>query len=201
MPTLQDTVTYLYYSGKTSKTCAPSLSSSFSYFSLIFLNFRFKFYGSLNQMYGYNLVSLIFQLFRLLVTSFKLSCFSYDTSYLSINAFHASCAFSSRFLTIKKGVSVKLMIGKYQALSFPLYIFIFSSSFSASSYVGISTSFFGYLGIILRLEISLVFYFHYSNLSFSTLKLMYLMSPSISALSPFGLDFVFLSLGCNELFN
>ena len=42
MFTLQDTLTCLYYSGKTSKTRALSSYSFLSYFALIFLNLRFK---------------------------------------------------------------------------------------------------------------------------------------------------------------
>ena len=42
MLTLQETITGLYSSGKTSKTCAFNSSSYFSYFSLIFLNLKFK---------------------------------------------------------------------------------------------------------------------------------------------------------------
>ena len=139
--------------------------SSFSYFALIFLNLRLKLYRSLNQMYGSKLVPLILQLFHPLVTSFKLYCFSSDTSYLSINVFHALCTFSSHCLTIQKGMSIKLMIRKYHALELPSYIFILYSSFTASDSVEISTSFVRYLKIPLCLEISLVFSFHSPNLS------------------------------------
>ena len=78
--TLQYTPTCLYYSGNTSKSCDLSSSSYFSYFALIFLKLRFKLYISSNQMSGSRLVSLIFQLFHLLVTSLKLSCLSSYTS-------------------------------------------------------------------------------------------------------------------------
>ena len=40
--TLQETLTGLYYYGKTSNTCAFISSSSLSYSPLIFLNFKFK---------------------------------------------------------------------------------------------------------------------------------------------------------------
>ena len=88
MFTLQDTIICLYYSGETSKTCVLSLSSSFSYFDFIFFYLRLKLYSSLNQMSGSKLVSLVFQLFHLLFTSFKIPYLSSDMSYLSINAFH-----------------------------------------------------------------------------------------------------------------
>ena len=140
---LQDTLDFLYSSGNTSNTCDLSSSSSFSYFALIFLNLRFKLYSSLNQMSGYKLVSLILKLFHLLVTSFKLSCFSYDTSYLSINSFRALCAFSSHCLIRPKGMYINLTIRKSYALEFPSYIFILSSSFPASYSVGFSTSLLG----------------------------------------------------------
>ena len=42
---LQDTLPGLYYSSKTSKTFDLNLSSSYSYFALIFLNLRFKLYN------------------------------------------------------------------------------------------------------------------------------------------------------------
>ena len=80
--TLQYNLTCLNSSGMTSKTCALSSSSSFSYFYLIFLNLRFKVYISLNQMSVSKLVYLILQLFHLLVTSFRISCLSSETSYL-----------------------------------------------------------------------------------------------------------------------
>ena len=86
--TLQDTLTGLYYSGKISKTCSLSLSSYFSYFASIFLNLGFRLQRSLKQMSGSRLVTFIFKLFYLFVTSFKISCFSYDTSYFSIKDFH-----------------------------------------------------------------------------------------------------------------
>ena len=140
-------------------------SSSFLYFSLIFFNLRFKFYSSLNQISRSKLVSLILQVFHLLVTSFKLSCFSSDTFYLSINALHKSYTFSLHCLTIPKDMSVKLMVRKYHALEFSSYIFILSSSFSASSSVVFSSSFVSYLGMPLCLAISLVFSFQLSNLS------------------------------------
>ena len=140
-------------------------SSSFLYFSLIFFNLRFKFYSSLNQISRSKLVSLILQVFHLLVTSFKLSCFSSDTFYLSINALHKSYTFSLHCLTIPKDMSVKLMVRKYHALEFSSYIFILSSSFSASSSVVFSSSFVSYLGTPLCLAISLVFSFLLSNLS------------------------------------
>ena len=137
-----------------------SSSSSFSCFALILLNLRLKIYSSLNPMSRYKLVSLILQLFHLLTTSFKLSCFSSETSYLSINALHASCAFSSHCLTRPKFMSIKNMIRKSYALEFHSYIFVLYSSFSDSSYVGISTYFVWYLRMPLCLEINLVCSFH-----------------------------------------
>ena len=50
MLTLKYTLTHLYYYGKTSNTCVFISSSSFSYFSLIFLNFKSKIYNSLKHM-------------------------------------------------------------------------------------------------------------------------------------------------------
>ena len=82
----------------------------FSYFALIFLNLRFKLYISLNQIYGYILVSLILQLFHIFFTSFKLSCFSSDTSYFLIKALHESCTFSSHYLIIPKVISIFLSL-------------------------------------------------------------------------------------------
>ena len=120
---LQDTLTCLYYSAKTSKTCDLSSSSYFPYFALILLNLRFKLYSSLNQMSGSKLVSLILQLFHLLVTSSKLSFLSSDTSYLSINYLHESCAFLSHCLTSPKGMYIKLMISKSHDLEVPSYIY------------------------------------------------------------------------------
>ena len=70
-------------------------------------------------------MSLILKLFHLFVTSFKLSCFSYDTQNFSIKDFYASCEFSSHYLTNLKYMSIKLMIRKSNALEFSSYIFIF----------------------------------------------------------------------------
>ena len=150
---LQDTPTCLHSSGNKSKICAVSSYSYFSYFALILQNLRFKLYSSLNQMSGYKILPLILQLFHPSVTSFKIYCFSSGTSYLSINDFHVSCALSLHCLIIPKGMSVKLMIRKSHALDFPSYIFILSSSFSASSSVGISTYFLSYLRMPLCLDI------------------------------------------------
>ena len=138
-------------------------SSSFLYFSLIFFNLRFKFYSSLNQISRSKLVSLILQVFHLLVTSFKLSCFSSDTFYLSINALHKSYTFSLHCLTIPKDMSVKLMVRKYHALEFSSYILRLSFFVSEPSSFGISRSFVRYCRMPLFLAIDLVFYFTNKN--------------------------------------
>ena len=138
-------------------------------------------------------MSFILKLLYLLVTSFKPSCFSSDTSYFSIRAFRDSCAFSSHRLTNPKGMSVRLVISKSHASEFPSYIFRLSSSSSASSLSEISHSFVKYIKMLLCLAIALVFYFRSSNLSWSQLNLMYLMAPVVSSLSSLMLDISFFS--------
>ena len=119
MLTLQETLTNLYSSGGTSKTFALISYSYFLCFPLIFLNLKYKLNGSLNHMSRSWLVSLILQLFHLLVTSFRLPCFESDNSYFSMSDFHASCIFSLNYLTNTKGVSVRLITRKCQSFLFP----------------------------------------------------------------------------------
>ena len=66
-------------------------SYSYIYISLILLDFKFKLYSSLNHISGSWLVSLILKFAHFLVTSFRLFCFSSDTSYFSMSVLHASC--------------------------------------------------------------------------------------------------------------
>ena len=60
-------------------------------------------------MRGYWLVSLFLNVFHLLVTSFVISCFSFDTSYLSISDIHTSCGLSFHWLTNPKSMYVRLI--------------------------------------------------------------------------------------------
>ena len=106
-------------------------------------------------------------IFRQFVTSLKLSYFSSDTSYLSIRVLQASCTFSSHFLTKPKGISVRLIIKKSQALGFSSQIFNLSSSFFESSSLGISHYFVIYFKIPLCIKIALFFSFHSTILDVS----------------------------------
>ena len=71
---LQETLTSLYYSGKTSKTYFFISSSSFSYLSLIFLKSKFRLFNSLYHISGSWLVSLILHLLHLFLTYFRIYC-------------------------------------------------------------------------------------------------------------------------------
>ena len=74
----QYTRTCLYCSGKMLNKRAFVSYSSFSYFSLVLLNFRFKLYSSLGHMSGSWLVYLIIHVFHLLVNPFRPYFFSPD---------------------------------------------------------------------------------------------------------------------------
>ena len=137
----------------------------FLIFSLVFLNNRVNSYSLSNHMSVFCHVSFILNLFHLFITSFKLFCFSSDTSYLSISDIHASCAFPFHCLSVSKGMSLKLIIKKSHTLLLTSYIFRISPSYSASSSLVISHIFVKYLRTPVCLAISLVFYFQSSNLS------------------------------------
>ena len=130
---------------------------------MVFLKLRFKLKNSLNQISRYWLVKWTLKLFPLYVTSFKLSCFSSDTSYLSIRAFQASCQFSSHWMINLKGMSASLVIRKSHALEFSSYILRLSFFVSEPSSFGISRSFVRYCRMPLFLAIDLVFYFTNKN--------------------------------------
>ena len=69
---------------------------------------------------------LILKLFHVLSTSFRLYCFSSDTSYLSMSDFHASCEISLHCLAIPKGIYVSMIISKTQVLLFTSKFFSWS---------------------------------------------------------------------------
>ena len=98
-------------------------SQYFSYFSLIFLNFKLRLYSPLKQMYGHLLVYLILKLFHPLVNSFRICYYSSYTSYLLINAIDASCAFLLQCINNPKGISLRLIIRNTK-----LYCFLHISS-------------------------------------------------------------------------
>ena len=112
---LQETLTGLNYSVRTPKTCALILSSSLSYFALIFFNLKFKLNISLRHMPGSWLVSLILQLFHLLAMIFL----------------QDSCTFALHCLTKPKCIYANMIRSKHQALLFPSWIYNCSKSSSA----------------------------------------------------------------------
>ena len=69
------------------------------------------------------------------LTPFKLSCFSYDVSYFLMSVIKASFASLLKCLAIPKGIYVRLVIRKSQALMFPSYIFRRSASSCAYYYL------------------------------------------------------------------
>ena len=130
-------------------------------------------------------MSFILHVFHLFVNSFKLYCFSSDSSYFSMSSIHASCKFSLRCLTIQNIMSPRMIIKKYQTFLFPLYIFRRSASSSSYSSLVISHFFVKKFRIPLCLKIALVLSFHSSNLSKFPLNLIYQMAPEIQFISSF----------------
>ena len=129
------------------------------------LHFNFILYSLLNQTPVSLIMSLIMHIFHLLVNSFRISCFTFDTSYLSIHLIQVSCAFSLNCFMNSEGMLLMLSIIKSHCLLFPSYIFRKSSSSSYFSFLGNFHYLVRYFRVPLCLATSLVVSFCFSILS------------------------------------